>query len=255
MEHIFEKHTTRIAAAVSDLTVAYGMNPVLRNINIGFPMGKLIAVMGPNGAGKSTLIKAMLGLVPKISGTVLFFPGEAGDTSLNKNRRRIAYVPQCGSVDWDFPVTALDVVTMGTYPSLGLIKRPGARERERAMEMLRTVGMDRYAHRQIGGLSGGQQQRLFIARALIQDADIYFLDEPFKGVDAATEKTVMELLRSLKNRGKTIIVVHHDLQTAPDYFDHIVFLNVRVRAQGDARYVFNEKNLHLVYGNGETKNG
>lgn len=237
----------RIAAQVEGLTVAYGRKPVLWDVDIDFKEGMLTAIMGPNGAGKSTLIKAMLGIVPLISGVVRFFP-EGEDTSLKANRRRIAYVPQCGSVDWDFPVTALDVVTMGCYGKLGLVRRPGKRERAQAMEMLRAVGMDAYAERQISRLSGGQQQRLFLARALIQNADIYFLDEPFKGVDANTERTIMGLLKSLKSEGKTIIVVHHDLATASEYFDRIVFLNVRVKAEGDTPLVFNDKNLRLTYG-------
>ena len=248
MPYGVDMDTKRIAVDVEDLTVAYGKKPVLWDIDVGFPEGKMTAVMGPNGAGKSTLIKTILGLVPKISGTIRFFPGEC-DTSLKANRKRIAYVPQCGSIDWDFPVTALDVVTMGCYGRLGLIKRPGKKDRLLAMDMLKCVGMEAYSDRQISRLSGVQQQRLFLARALIQNADIYFLDEPFKGVDAGTERTVVELLKSLKSEGKTIIVVHHDLLTAPEYFDHIVFLNVRVQAQGDIKSVFSEQNLYQTYGN------
>lgn len=254
-------NVSQIDLKIENLTVAYGKKPVLWDIDIDIPKGKMTAVMGPNGAGKSTLLKAVLGLVPKISGIAHFFPGTQ-DTTFKGNRNRIAYIPQSGSVDWDFPVTALDVVMMGCYKRVGLIKRPGKKERMQALEMLRCVGMEAYSDRQISKLSGGQQQRLFLARALMQNADIYFLDEPFKGVDANTERTIVKLLKSLKDEGKTIIVVHHDLQTAPYYFDHIVFLNIRVRAQGDTKNTFNDENLKITYGGivepehyGSIKNG
>ncbi len=247
MVYNYEKNKVETVARVRGLTVVYDRTPVLWDINVDFPKGKLIAVMGPNGAGKSTLIKAMLKLVPRISGSVNFFLGEA-DTSLKANRRSIAYVPQSESVDWDFPINALEVVTMGCYGNLGIMRRPTKKDRVKAFEMLERVGMEAFASRRISELSGGQQQRIFIARALMQEAEVYFLDEPFKGVDATTERTIMNLLRSLSNNGKTIITVHHDLQTAAIYFDHIILLNRCVKAQGNIKSVFTNDNLRSTYG-------
>lgn len=233
------KYTT--AVSVSDLTVAYDEKPVLWDVDLDIPEGMLMAVVGPNGAGKTTLIKAMLGLLKPVSGTVLF-TGAEGNT-----KNRIGYVPQSESVDWDFPATALDVVTMGRYGHLGWLRRPGRRDRDMAMETLRRVGMDEFASRQISRLSGGQKQRVFLARALVQQAEIYFMDEPFKGVDARTEKSIVLLLKELKDAGKTVVVVHHDLATVPEYFDWVTLINMRIVASGPVEEVFDEKNLGLTY--------
>jgi len=202
-----------------------------------------MAVVGPNGAGKTTLIKAMLDLVPISAGRVLI----AG-RPYDEQRRKVAYVPQRGSVDWDFPTTALDVVMMGRYGALGWIKRPGAREKQASMEALEKVGMTAFAHRQISQLSGGQQQRVFLARSLVQDADVYLMDEPFQGVDATTERAIVTLLQELRASGSTVIVVHHDLQTVAEYFDWVTLLNVRRIASGPTAEVFTEPNLRAAYG-------
>lgn len=229
--------------AVRDLTVAYHKRPVLQNINLTLPEGQLIGIVGPNGAGKSTLLKAALGLVPAAAGEVTIF-----GKSYKESRRSIGYVPQRGSVDWDFPTDALDVVLMGTYGRLGWFRRPGAKERETAMRCLEQVGMADFARRQISQLSGGQQQRVFLARALAQDARLYFMDEPFAGVDAATEKAIISLLMALKSQGKTVVVVHHDLQTVQEYFDWLVLLNLRLIDAGPTERVFTPANLQKAYG-------
>jgi len=203
----------------------------------------MAAIVGPNGAGKSTLIKSILGLVPATAGHVYL----AG-APYAAMRRRVAYVPQRSSVDWDFPTTALDVVMMGRYGHLGWFRRPGAEERRRAMAALEEVGIAELADRQISQLSGGQQQRVFLARALVQEADIYFLDEPMAGVDATTERAIVALLKRLRDQGRTVIVVHHDLQTVREYFDWIVILNVRVIAQGPVAETYSAENLRRAYG-------
>lgn len=228
---------------VRDLTVAYREKPVLWDVDVEMPAGQLCAVVGPNGAGKSTLIKAVLGLVPKASGRVRFF-GE----DLAKARSRIGYVPQRGTVDWDFPTSALDVVMMGLYGRLGWFNRPGKAEREIALRCLEQVAMSEFAGRQISQLSGGQQQRVFLARALAQSSDLYFMDEPFAGVDAVTEEAILRVLHELKSGGKTVVVVHHDLETVRDYFDHLTLLNVQVIASGPMGEVFTPENLKLAYG-------
>lgn len=225
------------AVEIHDLTVAYHAKPVLWDVDLNIPKGVLMAIVGPNGAGKTTLIKAALGLLKPVSGTVRFIEEMAS----------IGYVPQSGSVDWDFPATALDVVLMGTYGKLGWLRRPGKAEVELARRTLEKVGMEQYADRQISQLSGGQQQRVFLARALIQDADIYFLDEPFKGVEAQTEKAIVLLLQELKEQGKSVIVVHHDLQTVEEYFDWVTLLNLQVIASGPVKEVFNDENLRRTY--------
>jgi manganese/zinc/iron transport system ATP- binding protein len=232
-----------IAVEVHDCTVAYHRKPVLWDVDVCIPAGKLVAIIGPNGAGKSTLLKAILGLVPLVSGRVMIF-----DQPLRKVRRRIAYVPQRETVDWDFPVDALDVVVMGRYGRLGWIVPPGRRDRDAAMSCLAQVEMADLARRQISQLSGGQQQRVFIARALAQEADVYFMDEPFAGVDASTERAIVELLRSLRAGGKTVVAVHHDLQTVPEYFDHVVMLNMRLVAAGPTAEAFTAANLNKTYG-------
>lgn len=229
--------------AIRDLTVAYQRKPVLWDIDLCLPEGKLIGIVGPNGAGKSTLIKAALDLLPRVSGEVLVY-----GQPYRKQRKRVGYVPQRESVDWDFPVSVLDVVTMGTYGQLGWFRPINRRCRALAMEALERVNMADYAHRQISQLSGGQQQRTFLARALAQDASLYFMDEPFAGVDAATEQAIVALLHELKERGKTCLVVHHDLATVPQYFDWVVMLNMRVVASGPTAEVFTDENLHKTYG-------
>lgn len=236
-------HEPQFALHVEDLTVSYRDAPVLWDIDLDVPPGVMAAIVGPNGAGKSTLIKAALGLVAPVAGHVRFFGRRYGEV-----RRRVGYVPQRSSVDWDFPTTALDVVTMGLYGQLGWFRRPGRRERARALAALEAVAMQDYAHRQISQLSGGQQQRVFIARALVQEADLYFLDEPMAGVDATTERAIVTLLQGLRAEGKTVILVHHDLQTVRRYFDWLVVLNVRVIAQGPVAEVYTADTLRRAYG-------
>lgn len=227
---------------IEDMTVAYQEKPVLWDIDLKIPKGILMAIVGPNGAGKSTLIKATLGLIKPITGTVLI-NGE----NYESQRKKIGYVPQRGSVDWDFPTTVMDVVLMGRYGHVGWIRRLGKKDKDIAKEALVKVGMTDYSNRQISQLSGGQQQRVFLARALAQDADIYFMDEPFQGVDAKTEKAIIEVLQELSERGKTIIAVHHDLQTVPDYFDWVALLNAQLIASGPVKDVFTEENLKKTY--------
>lgn len=231
------------AVKVHDLTVTYDVKPVLWDIDLSIPQGKLVAIIGPNGAGKTTLIKAMLGLIKPVSGAVQFCEKQ----EKGKNHK-IAYVPQSGSVDWDFPATVLDVVMMGRYGHLGWLKRPGKKEKDMSLTMLEKVGMRDYAGRQISQLSGGQQQRVFLARALIQEAEIYFMDEPFKGVDAQTEKSIIRLLKDLKEQGKTVIVVHHDLQTVSNYFDWVTLINLQIIANGPVEEAFQEENVNAAYG-------
>jgi manganese/zinc/iron transport system ATP- binding protein len=216
---------------------------VLWDVDLTLPEGRLVAIIGPNGAGKSTLIKATLDLVPRAAGSVEFF-----GRPYNQQRRLVGYVPQRGSVDWDFPTNALDVVMMGTYGKLGWLRRPGKSEREWAQHCLEQVGMADFAQRQISQLSGGQQQRVFLARALAQDARLYLMDEPFVGVDALTERAIVDLLQQLRSAGKTVICVHHDLDSAPDYFDWLVLLNVRLIASGPFAETFTPENLQRTYG-------
>ncbi len=231
------------AIEVTDLTVAYRDQPVLWDVDLLAPSGILMAIVGPNGAGKTTLLKAILGLVRPAAGQVLIY-----GKPYAQQRHLVGYVPQRGSVDWDFPTTALDVVTMGRYGAIGWIRRPGRRERQLAWQALEKVDMLPFAGRQISQLSGGQQQRVFLARALVQDAQIYFMDEPFQGVDATTERSIVALLQELRAAGKTVVVVHHDLQTVPEYFDWVALLNVRRIACGPVAEVFTEQNLRLTYG-------
>ncbi|MBD1373341.1 metal ABC transporter ATP-binding protein [Hazenella sp. IB182357] len=229
--------------SIRNLSVAYHRKPVLREIDYDAPEGELIGIIGPNGAGKSTLIKAVLGLLPRASGDVYIY-----GKSYREQRHLVGYVPQRESVDWDFPTHALDVVLMGRYGKLGWFKRPGAKDREFAMSCLQKVGMEAFAMRQISQLSGGQQQRVFLARALAQDAHIYFMDEPFVGVDAATEKAIIQVLTELKDKGKTVLVVHHDLQTVQEYFDSVLLLNMRLIASGSTKETFTTENLQKTYG-------
>ena len=234
---------TDSALSIKNLTVSYHNQPVLWDIDLEIPAGVMAGIVGPNGAGKSTLIKSLLGLVPSLSGEVLVH-----GRPYAAQRKRVGYVPQRSSVDWDFPTTALDVVTMGLYGRLGWLKRPGRKERQEAQEALEMVGMSAFAERQISQLSGGQQQRVFLARALVQQADVYFLDEPMAGVDATTERAIIDILRRLRDAGKTLIVVHHDLQTVRTYFDWLLLLNVRVIASGKAEEVFKIDHLRQAYG-------
>ncbi|MDZ8173072.1 metal ABC transporter ATP-binding protein [Microbacterium xanthum] len=231
-----------VACAATNLSVAYHAEPVLRGVDIAVPTGVVMGVVGPNGAGKSTLIKAMLGLVPPLTGSSTFF-GEP----LAKVRRRVGYMPQSTSVDWDFPTTVVDVVTMGTYGSLGWIRRPGRRERERALAALAQTGMADLAARQIGELSGGQRQRVFLARALVQAPDIFFMDEPFQGVDARSQQAIVRVLHDLRSQGKTVVIVHHDLATVREYCDHVTLLNRRVVASGPVDEVFTAANIRIAY--------
>jgi len=226
-----------------DLTVAYERKPVLYGVDLKAPEGKLVGVVGPNGAGKSTLIKAVMDIAPKTGGWVKIF-----GRPFRKNARRVGYMPQRESVDWDFPVSALDVVLMGRYGRLGWFGRPGRKDREAARACLEKVGMLAFADRQIAALSGGQQQRVFLARALAQESDLYLMDEPFVGVDAATESAIIEILHELRSRGKTLVVVHHDLPTAKKYFDLLLLLNMRVVAFGPTEEVFTYELLQKTYG-------
>ena len=231
------------ALRLAGLTVAYAQTPVLRDVALSVPQGAMMAIIGPNGAGKSTLIKAALGLVPRLSGDVLFF-----GQSFAQAQARIAYVPQRASIDWEFPATVLDVVLMGFYRELGLWRRTTARHRARAMACLARVGMEDFASRQIGQLSGGQQQRVFLARALAQEADLYILDEPFAGVDAATERAIIDVLKDLNAQGATIVAVHHDLATVRDYFTHVALVNGTCLAQGPVEDTFTAEALQRTYG-------
>lgn len=228
---------------IHDLTVAYHRKPVLWDIDLTVPEGQLIGILGPNGAGKTTLIKAILGLVPLASGKV-----EIYGQPYERQRHLVGYVPQRESVDWDFPVNVLDVVLMGTYGQLGWFRRPGRAQRKTARRCLEQVGLLEFADRQIRQLSGGQQQRVFLARALAQDAQIYFMDEPLAGVDAATEQAIIGLLHELRSRGKTVLVVHHDLQTVRKYFDQVILLNMRLIACGPTATTFTQQNLQTTYG-------
>ncbi|MEO1206389.1 MAG: metal ABC transporter ATP-binding protein [Pseudomonadota bacterium] len=229
--------------AVQGLTVSYGQKPAIFSIDTTIAQGSMTAIIGPNGAGKSTFLKAILGVVPKLSGSVRFF-----GAPLNDVRDQIAYVPQRASIDWDFPTRVIDVVTMGMYRELGLLGRMSTRQRHRAIECLDRVGMADFADRQIGQLSGGQQQRVFLARALAQNAELYLLDEPFAGVDAATEKAIIDVLKDLQAEDKTVICVHHDLTTVADYFDNVLLINVRKIADGPVGETFTSDNLQATYG-------
>ena len=232
-----------LALSVEDLTVAYHSKPAIWDIDLGVPEGVLMGIVGPNGAGKSTLIKAVLNLIPRAAGTVAFY-----GSPYEQARSLVGYVPQRGSVDWDFPTSVLDVVTMGLYGKLGWLRRPGRRERDLAHFALEQVGLLDLVDRQISQLSGGQQQRAFLARALVQDAQIYFMDEPFAAVDAITERAIISILQQLKEGGKTVLVVHHDLHTVGDYFDWVTLLNVEVIASGPSAQVFTPENLQKTYG-------
>ncbi|MDR9394053.1 metal ABC transporter ATP-binding protein [Roseovarius sp. SYSU LYC5161] len=229
--------------AIRGLTVSYGEKPAVFSVNATFVSGAMTAIIGPNGAGKSTLLKAALGIVKPLSGRVTCW-----GVPLSKQRHLIAYVPQRASVDWDFPTRVIDVVLMGLYRELGWLRRVRTRHLEAAMTCLGRVGMEGFADRQIGQLSGGQQQRVFLARALAQNAELYLLDEPFAGVDAATETAIIAVLKDLKAQGKSIVAVHHDLTTVPDYFDNAFLINTRAIAEGPVAQTFTDKALQEAYG-------
>ena len=237
------EHTAASPLSIHDLTVTYHRKPALWDIDLEIPEGKLVGLIGPNGAGKSTLIRACLDLLPKTSGAIRIY-GEP----YRKQRHLVGYVPQRESVDWEFPASALDVVAMGGYHRLGWFRPVTRRARQEALEALDRVGLVSHAHQQIGQLSGGQQQRAFLARALLQNARLYLMDEPFAAVDAATEQAILELLHELKDQGRTCVVVHHDLATVAEYFDWIIFLNLRVVDAGPTPSVFHRDNLHKTYG-------
>lgn len=231
------------AIEIHNLTASYERKPVLWEIDCAFPQGKLIGIVGPNGSGKTTLLKNIMGLMKPDSGYIKIF-GE----KLDKVRHRVSYVPQRESVDWDFPADVMDVVLMGRYKPNTLFHRLTKEDREIAVEALQRVNMLEFANRHISQLSGGQQQRVFIARSLAQKADLYLMDEPFVGVDAASEDAILSLLTEMKNNGKTVVIVHHDLQTAYEYFDHIALLNTRLVACGEAKEVFTSDLLQEAYG-------
>ena len=236
--------TPQPVARARGLSVAYHAEPVLRGIDLHVPAGGGMGVVGPNGSGKSTLLKAMLGLVPRLTGQVEFF-GEP----LDRVRRRVGYMPQHTSVDWDFPTTVADVVTMGTYGSLGLFRRPGRKEHARAREAMDRTGITNLADRQIGQLSGGQRQRVFLSRTLAQDPDLYLMDEPFQGVDIVSQQAIVDVLHDLRAQGRTIVLVHHDLGTVPDYCDRVTLLNSgQLIASGALDEVFTGENLRITYG-------
>lgn len=235
--------TTDIPLSITDLTVAYQRKPVIWDIEFDIPPGSLVGVVGPNGAGKSTLLKAIMDLVPTVSGSVSIF-GE----SYRRQRQRVGYVPQRESVDWDFPIDVLDVVTMGRYRSIGWCRPIRRLDKELAMTALERVGLADLAKRQISQLSGGQQQRTFLARALVQDADLYLMDEPFAAVDAATEQSIIEILKQMQLKGKTALVIHHDIHTVSEYFDYVILINMRIVAHGPTAEVFTQSNLQKTYG-------
>lgn len=217
---------------VRNLFVSYYGQNVLKNINFEMEKGKLIGIIGPNGAGKSTLMKSALGLIPKDAGEVTI-----GGKSVKEQRKQIAYVPQRATIDWDFPITVQDTVLLGTYPNLGLFRRPKKRDRQWAIECLQTVGMEQFAKRQIGELSGGQQQRVFLARALAQRAELFFLDEPFVGIDVTSEALIIDILKKLRDEGKTVFVVHHDLTKVNEYFDELLLINKELIGVGPVKNV------------------
>lgn len=235
--------SSEAAVQAYQLTVNYDKTPVLWDISLAIPPGVLVGIIGPNGAGKSTFIKTALGLIKPMAGKIEFF-----GKPLKQMRQKVAYVPQRESVDWDFPITVRDLVLMGRYGRLGLFHWPRAADKAAAHHYLEMVGMSNYADRQISQLSGGQQQRVFIARALLQEADIYFMDEPFSGIDMATEGVIIEILRKLRLKGKTVFVVHHDLAVVERYFDWVMMLNMRLIACGEVNKVFNANNLNSTYG-------
>lgn len=237
-----ESADTPLACRTWNISVAYRAEPVLVGVDFAVPEGVVMGIVGPNGAGKSTLIKAMLGLVKPLTGGSEFF-----GRPLNRVRERVGYMPQSTSVDWDFPTTVLDVVTMGTYGALGWLRRPGKRERDRAVAALEQTGIAGLAQRQIGELSGGQRQRVFLARTLVQDPDLFFMDEPFQGIDAKSQQAIVRVLHSLRAAGKTVVMVHHDLATVREYCDHVTLLNRSIVASGPIEHAFTRENIRTAY--------
>ncbi len=231
--------------SVKNLSVAYDKTPVIEDVFLDIPRGSLLAIVGPNGAGKSTLLKAILGIVSPLQGEIDF--SIDGVKTKNEALKQIAYVPQNGSVNWDFPATVLDIVLMGRYGKLGWFKRPGQADKDLARQILKRVGMSEYENRQISELSGGQQQRVFLARAILQDAQVYFLDEPFKGIDVQTESIIVSILKEMQEEGKTMTVVHHALHTVPEYFDHVVFINHRIVASGTVEETFTDDRIKHTF--------
>ena len=234
---------------LENIVAGYGHITALKDISLEVPQGSIVSLIGANGAGKSTLLKAMLGLLTVISGSVKFYIDHHLAMDIN-DYKKIAYVPQSGSVDWDFTTTVLDVVLMGRYGHLGWFKRPSKKDKELALSMIEKMGMSDYVNRQIRQLSGGQQQRVFLARALVQEADIYLMDEPFKGVDKTTEHAIISLLQEMKARGKTVIVVHHDLNTVPQYFDWVTMVNKQTIAYGPVADTFTDEAIERTYSKG-----
>lgn len=232
-----------IALEAHNLTVSYGSRPVLWDVDFEMPEGQLIGVIGPNGSGKTTLLKTIMGLIEPLSGYVEIFGSD-----IDSVRERVSYVPQRESVDWDFPASVMDVVLMGRYANNGLFSRVSKEDREIAENALRRVGMEGFKKRQISRLSGGQQQRVFLARALAQQADFYLMDEPFAGVDAASERAILDMLSAMKSEGKTLVIVHHDLSTAAEFFDQIILMNTRLVAAGPTSEVLTKENLQMAYG-------
>ncbi|HLR70014.1 MAG TPA: metal ABC transporter ATP-binding protein [Pseudogracilibacillus sp.] len=231
-----------MAIEVQHMHVSYGGKKVVEDVGFSFDTGKLIGIIGPNGAGKSTLMKAILGLIPRDYGSVSF-----DGKSIKQVRQNIAYLPQRSAIDWDFPILVRDAVLTGTYPKLGLFRRPGKKEKQLAHQCLEKVGMEDFRNSQIGELSGGQQQRVFLARALAQQAEFFFLDEPFVGIDVASEKVIIDILKSLRNEGKTIFVVHHDLSKIETYFDDLVLLNKELYGAGSVTNVYQPENMQKCY--------
>lgn len=245
-----QHNVTDAPLQVRGMTVSYGEKPAIFSVGMELRAGEMTAIVGPNGAGKSTLLKAALGIVTPLAGEARFF-----GKPLHEIRARVAYVPQRASVDWDFPTRVIDVVLMGLFGQLGLLGRLRATHKAKAISCLARVGMEDFAHRQIGQLSGGQQQRVFLARALAQDADLYLLDEPFAGVDAATEKAIIDVLKGLTMEGRTVAAVHHDLATVPAYFDNVLLLATHAVAQGPVSEVFTPELLSKTYGSGLAQAG
>ncbi|PWU04317.1 MAG: manganese ABC transporter ATP-binding protein [Verrucomicrobia bacterium] len=228
---------------IEHLSASYDRNPVISDINLKIPAGNIVGIVGPNGAGKSTLIKAVMGLIPQYSGKIYVF-----GQPFKKALKHVGYMPQRENIDWDFPVNVYDVVMMGRYQKLGLFRTPGKKDREIVEACIEKVDLTEFKERQISDLSGGQQQRVFLARALAQESDLYFMDEPFAGVDAKTERAIMAVLQELRNQGKTLIVIHHDLATVKDHFDYIVLINHKIIADGPIKEVFTLENLEKTYG-------
>ncbi len=231
------------ALKVEQLTVSYDKTPVLWDISLTVPRGNLVGIIGPNGAGKSTFLKAILEFVEPVSGRVFLLGKRYEDV-----RNEIAYVPQKDSVDWDFPITVRELVLMGRYGGLQLFQRPRRVDYEAVDHYLSQVGLTSFADRQISKLSGGQQQRAFLARALAQEAEVYFLDEPFQGIDAATESILIQLLKNLRDQGKTVFVVHHDLNSVESIYNWVILLNLRLIANGPLENAFTSELLRIAYG-------